>query len=42
MVQQVPVFDNSGAEPRPVFEMREGQLLNIADEIPTWATRLLE
>ena len=42
VVHQALVFDNSGAEPRPVFEMRKGQLLNTADEIPTWATTLLE
>jgi predicted ABC-type ATPase len=42
IVHQALVFDNSGAEPRPVFEMRKGQLLNTADEIPTWATTLLE
>lgn len=42
IVHQALVFDNSGAEPRPVFEIRKGQLLTTADEIPTWATRLLE
>jgi predicted ABC-type ATPase len=42
IVHQALVFDNSGAEPRPVFEMRRGQLLKTADEIPTWATALLE
>ena len=42
IVHQALDFDNSGAEPRPVFEMRQGQLLSTADEIPTWATTLLE
>jgi predicted ABC-type ATPase len=42
VVHQGLVFDNSGAEPRPVFEMRKGQLLNMADEIPAWAATLLE
>ena len=42
IVHQALVFDNSGAEPRPVFEMPQGQLLSTADEIPTWATTLLE
>jgi predicted ABC-type ATPase len=42
IVHQALVFDNSGAEPRPVFEMRRGQLRNADDEIPTWATTLLE
>jgi predicted ABC-type ATPase len=40
IVHQALVFDNSGAEPRPVFEMRKGQILNTADEIPTSATAL--
>jgi hypothetical protein len=42
MVHQALVFDNSGAEPRPVFEIRKGQLLTTAEEMPTWATTLLE
>lgn len=42
IVHQALVFDNSGAEPRPVFEMRKGQLLTTAEEMPTWATTLLE
>ena len=42
IVHQALVFDNSGAEPRRVFEMRKGQLLDIADEIPPWAGALLE
>jgi hypothetical protein len=42
MVHQALVFDNSGAEPRPVFVMRNGQLLNPAQEIPVWATALLD
>jgi predicted ABC-type ATPase len=41
IIDQALVFDNSGAEPRPVFEMRKGQILNTADEIPIWATALL-
>ena len=40
IVHQGLVFDNSGAEPRPVFEMRKGRLLKMADEIPTWAATL--
>ena len=42
IVDQGLVFDNSGAEPRPVFEIREGRLLNMADEIPAWAAALME
>ena len=42
IVHQGLVFDNSGAEPRPVFEMREGEVFNLADEIPAWAAALLE
>jgi predicted ABC-type ATPase len=42
IVHQGLVFDNSGAEPRPVFEMRKGGLFNWADEIPAWAATLLE
>jgi predicted ABC-type ATPase len=42
IVHQALVFDNSGAEPQPVFEMRKGELFNAAHEIPTWATALLE
>lgn len=38
-VDQGLVFDNSGAEPRPVFEMRKGRL---EDEIPAWAPALME
>jgi predicted ABC-type ATPase len=36
IVHQALVFDNSGAEPRPVFVMRKGQLLNTTQEIPAW------
>lgn len=42
IVHQALIFDNSGAEPRSVFDMRNGQLFNTADEIPNWATALLE
>ncbi len=41
IVDQGLVFDNSGAEPRPVFEVRIGEVFNLADEIPEWATSLL-
>lgn len=41
-VDQGLVFDNSGAEPRPVFEIRKGRLFNMADEIPVWAEALME
>lgn len=34
IVHQPLVFDNPGVEPQPVFEIRKGQLLNTADEIP--------
>ncbi len=36
------LFDNSGAEPRPVFEMRGGRVVGLNDEIPVWAAALLE
>ena len=42
IVHQGLVFDNSGAEPKPVFEMRMGRVLSMADEIPAWAATLLE
>jgi predicted ABC-type ATPase len=42
LVHQGLVFDNSGAEPRPVFEMRGGRLLSLIDKIPEWAAALLE
>ena len=42
MVHQGLVFDNSGAELRPVFEVRNGKLINPADEIPAWADILLQ
>jgi predicted ABC-type ATPase len=41
-VHQGLVFDNSGAEPRPVFDMRMGRALNMPDEIPAWAATLLK
>jgi len=41
LVHQGLVFDNSGAEPRPVFEMRGGRVINLTDEIPEWAESLL-
>jgi predicted ABC-type ATPase len=41
IVHQALVFDNSGAEPRPVFEVRRGQSLPTVHEIPTWAASLL-
>jgi len=42
LVHQGLVFDNSGAEPRPVFELRGGRVVDLADEIPEWAAGLLE
>src|ERR1700678_3839745 len=33
LVHQGLVFDNSGAEPRPVFEMRGGRVLSLTDKI---------
>ena len=42
MVHHGFVFDNSGDGPRPIFEMRSGRLINLADEIPAWAAPLLE
>ena len=42
IVDQAVVFDNSGAEPRPVFEMRQGRMLSIVNEMPLWATTLLD
>jgi hypothetical protein len=41
LVHQGLVFDNSGAEPRPVFETRGGRVVNLTDEIPGWAKSLL-
>jgi predicted ABC-type ATPase len=42
LVHQGLVFDNSGAEPRPVFEMRGGRVVSLTDEIPGWAESLLD
>jgi hypothetical protein len=42
LVHQGLVFDNSGAEPRPVFEMRGGRVRSLTDKIPEWAAALLE
>jgi predicted ABC-type ATPase len=42
LVHQGLVFDNSGAEPRQVFEMRSGRMVSLTDEIPEWAIGLLE
>jgi predicted ABC-type ATPase len=42
IVQEGLVFDNSESEPRLIFEMRGGRVLNIANEIPAWAATLLE
>jgi predicted ABC-type ATPase len=42
LVHQGLVFDNSGAEPRLVFEMRGGRVLSLTDQIPEWAAALLE
>jgi predicted ABC-type ATPase len=42
IVSEAVVFDNSESEPRPIFEVRGGQVFNIADEIPAWASTLLE
>ena len=42
IVHQGQVFDNSGAEPRAVFEMRAGRVHTVAAEIPAWAEKLLE
>jgi hypothetical protein len=41
IVHQGLVVDNSGAEPGSVFEIRQGRLFNMADEIPSWASALL-
>ena len=42
LVQQGLVFDNSGAEPRPVFEMRSERVVSLTNEIPEWAAGLLQ
>ena len=42
LVHQGLVFDNSGAEPRPVFEVRTGRVVSLKDEIPEWAEALLQ
>ena len=42
LVHEALVFDNSGTEPKPIFEMRGSQVLIIADEIPAWAATLLD
>ena len=42
LVHQGLVFDNSGAEPHPVFEMRSGRLVSVTKEIPAWASGLLQ
>jgi predicted ABC-type ATPase len=42
LVHQGLVFDNSGAEPRQLFEMRSGRVFSLASEIPEWASRLLK
>jgi len=34
------VFDNSGGEARPIFEVRDGQVVSLSDEIPEWAAGL--
>jgi len=36
------VFDNLGAEPRPVFEVLGGRVVGLPDDSPEWAERLLE
>ena len=41
IVDQGLVFDNSGPEPRPVFEMRKGKVFHVAEEVPAWAAGLL-
>ena len=41
LVGQVLAFDNSGAEPRLVFEMRSAIVLTRAAELPTWAAKRL-
>ena len=42
IVHEALVFDNSGTEPKPIFEVRGGRVQNIAAEIPAWAATLLE
>jgi predicted ABC-type ATPase len=42
LVHQGLVFDNSGAEPRPVFEIRHGRVVSRTDEVPEWAQNLLQ
>jgi predicted ABC-type ATPase len=41
IVHEALVYDNSSTEPRSVFEMREGRVSHMADEIPSWAVALL-
>jgi len=42
IVDEALAFDNSGAEPRFVFEMRTGGVFTTAEELPAWAAGLLQ
>jgi predicted ABC-type ATPase len=42
IVHQALAFDNSGAEPALVFEMRSGKVLTVSARLPQWAAALLE
>ncbi len=42
IVHEALVFDNSGSQPKQIFEMRAGRVVHIANEIPPWAAALLE
>jgi predicted ABC-type ATPase len=41
IVDQALVYDNSGEEPRLLFEMRSGVVVTIAASLPRWAAGLL-
>lgn len=42
MVNEVIIYDNSGPEPRLILEIRSGNVVNKASQLPIWARKLVE
>jgi len=42
IVDEAVIYDNSGLEPRLIVEIRSGIVVNKAEDLPIWASQLLE
>jgi predicted ABC-type ATPase len=42
IVNEALIYDNSGPEPKLIFEIRSGEVGKKANDLPRWARNLLE